>query len=60
MKETPKRDHLVGARFREDDRDVVKLAARRRGVTISELVRSAVMASATQILTPKSGPGARP
>ena len=58
MKETPLRDHLIGARMREVQKDLVVLAARQEGVTISELVRSAVMASATQILTPKSGSGA--
>lgn len=59
MKDTPNPSHLVGARFREDDKDMVILAARREGVTLSELVRMAVLASAARILTPRSGPGAQ-
>ncbi len=54
MKETPLRDHLVGARMRANQKDLVVLAARQEGVTISELVRTAVLESTARILAPRS------
>ena len=54
MKETPLRDHLVGARMRENQKDLVVLAAREESVTISEFVRMAVLESAARVLTPRT------
>lgn len=51
MKETPNRDHLVGARVRESEKDRIILAAKLQGVTLSELVRMATLDTTTRILT---------
>lgn len=51
MKETPNRDHLVGARVRETEKDRIILAARIQGITLSELVRMATLDASGRILT---------
>lgn len=56
MKDTPLRDSPITTRFRETDRDFVIIAARKSGVTVSEFVRTAVVSSAAQILSPRTGP----
>ena len=58
MKETPNRDHPITTRFRETQKDLAVLAARQEGITLSELVRMAVLESTARILTPRTGPGA--
>lgn len=53
MKETPNRIEAIFARVRPTQKDLVVLAARQKGITISELVRLAVMDKVTKILTPR-------
>ena len=56
MKDTPTRTNRITTRFRDTDKDMIVLAARREGITLSELVRVAVVSSAVRILTPRPGP----
>ena len=51
MKETPKRVHAIFARVRENEKQRIVLAATLKGVTLSELVRGATLATTTRILT---------
>ena len=47
-----KRDVTIATRFRGPDAELVSVAANRRGITVSELVREAVLQEARRILTP--------
>ena len=53
MKETPNRDRAINTKVRESEKDRIVLAAKLQGVTISELVRTAVLATTTRILIPQ-------
>ena len=55
MKDTPKRSELLFARVREAEKEMIVLAAKKEGITLSELVRMAVLDVTTRILTTPAG-----
>ena len=51
MKPKAPRNEMIFTRVRHEEKELARLAAERKRVTLSELVRAAVLASATNILT---------
>jgi uncharacterized protein (DUF1778 family) len=49
----PPRIERVDARLREGEKQLVILAAKRRGISISELVRLSVLSTCSRILQPE-------
>ena len=52
----PPRRRIVGVRWRGAEADLLALAARRLGVTVSELVREATLGEVRRVLTTQTEP----